>query len=172
MHKAAAALVILLLSAWVPVLAQVDAAKERLIRELLVLTKTEALADQMTAVLKPQMVGLVMSQFRTLIPNPDDEVTRIVEEAFAKEFGALQGEFMAMWLVAYDRHFSMQELTDLNAFYRTPLGQMTVDKMPKLQAELMQVGQFAGQAAGRRAAQEALTKLQALGKLPARQPPQ
>jgi hypothetical protein len=168
MQKIAVKALVLFLSILSPAWAQADPPKERLIRDLLAITRTEALADQMIAMLKPQMIGLVMTQLRTLIPNQDAEVAQIVDEAYAREFGKLRGEFMTIWIAAYDRHFSVQELTDLNTFYRTPLDQMTIDKMPKLQAELMQVGQVAGTAAGQRAAADAVAKLQEKGKLPAR----
>jgi hypothetical protein len=49
----------------------------------------------------------------------------------------LKPEFVA----AYAEVFSEQEMHDLAAFYKTPLGQKVLDKMPQLSAKGMQIAQ-------------------------------
>jgi hypothetical protein len=50
--------------------------------------------------------------------------------------GLLQEEFVRI----YSRHFTEQELTELIAFYRTPLGVKTIRLMPQLMADGMEAG--------------------------------
>jgi hypothetical protein len=58
---------------------------------------------------------------------------------FTKYMGweAQRGDIAAL----YAKNFSTEELNELNKFYQTPLGQKTVQLMPKLAAAAAQIGQ-------------------------------
>ena len=51
----------------------------------------------------------------------------------------------------YVRHFTLEEMNQLIAFYQTPIGQKMLAKLPSLTRESMQIGQLWGQRAAREA---------------------
>ena len=53
----------------------------------------------------------------------------------------LMDELIAEIIPLYARHFTVAEIRQLAAFYKTPLGVKTIDTMPKVMNEAMQAGQ-------------------------------
>jgi hypothetical protein len=50
-------------------------------------------------------------------------------------------EALEALIPVYDRHFTLEQLRELNAFYESPIGQHTVTVMPLLTQESMTIGQ-------------------------------
>jgi uncharacterized protein len=57
-------------------------------------------------------------------------------------------EFTAEIVVIYARNFTPEEMRQMTAFYRTPVGQKLLEKLPTVTQESMRVGQAWGQRIG------------------------
>jgi hypothetical protein len=57
-------------------------------------------------------------------------------------------EFVAEIVVIYARNFTPEEMRQMTAFYRTPVGQKLLEKLPTVTQESMRVGQAWGQRIG------------------------
>lgn len=107
-------------------------------RELLEVMETSDLIDQMN----PQLDAL----FNEMMPDhnlPPDESELM--DAFEEELKVAIYETVSWtrmekdFLALYMNVFSESEIRELTAFYRTPLGQKTIEKMPQLTQESMQL---------------------------------
>lgn len=65
---------------------------------------------------------------------------RVIAAETIKEMLA-GGSFLDDLVPVYARHFSHKDVRDMIAFYETPLGVKTLEVMPKLMQDSMQVGQ-------------------------------
>ncbi|TPE44897.1 DUF2059 domain-containing protein [Pontibacter mangrovi] len=140
-------LVLVLLVSCATAFAQ-DAAKTNDIRELLRLTKSGELGMQ---AIKGNMAAV-----RKANPSVPSEVWDEFEKGFSKE------DLVNMTVPIYDKHFTHQEIKDMIALYKTPLGQKMLEKMPLILQESMVKGQQYGQEVAMRVIQ----RMQAEGKLP------
>ena len=59
-----------------------------------------------------------------------------------------EGDLEAMFIQIYDHHFTADELRQLLAFYRTPIGQKLLAEQPAVAQEAMAAGQQWGQRLG------------------------
>ena len=66
-----------------------------------------------------------------------DEVLQVFEENIPS--------FMQASVEIYDRYFSAEEIKGMLAFYQTPLGRKSVEVMPALMSDSMQMGAAWGQ---------------------------
>ena len=72
--------------------------------------------------------------------NPQLEALKPTMMAFFEKYmgwDALKDDMAKV----YANNYTAQELNEINAFYKTPVGQKTVELMPKIATEGMQVGQ-------------------------------
>jgi hypothetical protein len=58
----------------------------------------------------------------------------------------------------YDKHFSNEEIKSLLQFYRTPLGQKTIQVLPMVATEMQEEGKKWGEGLGRDSMQEVLAE--------------
>ena len=140
-------LLLVLLVSCTTVFAQ-DNAKNKDIRELLTLTKAGELGVQ--------AMKASMESMRKSNPNLPAELWAEFEKSFTKE------ALVDMTIPVYDKHYTHQEIKDMIALYKTPLGQKMLEKTPLVMQESM----AKGQEFGREVAMRALQKLQAEGKMP------
>lgn len=140
-------LLIVLLVSCTSVLAQ-DNAKTKDIRELLRLTKAGELGIQ---AIKTSMESV--RKTNTAVPA---ELWDEFENAFTVE------DIVDLTVPVYDKHFTHQEIKDLIALYRTPLGQKLLEKTPVIMQESM----IKGQQHGQEVAMRIIQRMQAEGKLP------
>jgi uncharacterized protein len=110
-------------------------------RELLT---TMRMADQLKAI-----VPLLMKQMGPAIVQGRPEVERdlnalmpIMLELVDKR----SGELVEATATIYVRHFTAEEMRQLTAFYRQPVGQKLLEKLPVITQEALLVGQKFGQA--------------------------
>jgi hypothetical protein len=137
--------------------AKPDPAAAAAVRELLVATHYDQtmkrMLDQMSAQL-PQMM-------RTNLVAGINADSKLSAEAKQKALADLDrrlpglaatvrqtmsdpgivNEMLDAMVPLYARHFTADEIKQLAAFYRTPVGQKTMTEMPSLMMEAMQVGQ-------------------------------
>ena len=115
--------------------------KEQVIHEILELTGSAALSRQMMEGLLPTLKQAV----------PD------VPDSFWNEFMAEvdENELVDRMVPVYSKHFTLEELEQLAAFYRSPLGKKLTSETPVLLKESMAIGQEWGTEIARRALQKA-----------------
>ena len=106
------------------------------IERLMEVTKAydPALVEQMSGALAQQIAGMISDKMK---PEVFARCMEISNKAFAEMMadGGFQEELNAI----YARHFSHDDIRELLAFYETPLGKKTIEVMPQLMMESMQV---------------------------------
>lgn len=123
-----------------------DAARsEMLIRELLKLTGSDQMMDQVV----DQMFTIVRPQLeRSSAGKPAGYVDEWYAE-FKQQF--LGFDFNSQMVSLYQKHFSADELSELVEFHRSPLGQKSIAVMPAIMQESMAMGSQMGQQAAMKA---------------------
>ncbi len=125
-----------------PVFAQDQPASEASVRELMAITNSKALMEQMYA----QVDGLMESVMKdalagkTLTPEQD----KIAAEMRAKMVAVLRedmgwDDLEPHYLELYTSTFSQAEVDGMNAFYKSPAGQAVIGKMPQMMQSLMKL---------------------------------
>ena len=133
---------------------KVSPEKEALIKELLSVSGSakaaKDAADLMSNLYKAESDKLIADMIendKTLSAGEKEQlkkttldtigrITRRVDELFEKEFDMTQA-VAELSVPIYDKHFTEPELRDLIAFYRSPVGQKVITKMPELMTEMM-----------------------------------
>ncbi|MEE8188392.1 MAG: DUF2059 domain-containing protein [Kiloniellales bacterium] len=118
----------------------VEPAKDAAIRELLEITGTMALAKQAMKQMMPSMWELV----KKADPRISDDLLSVMEEEFLNAFDESLPEFIGGMVAIYDKYFTIGEINELLAFYRTELGRKTIKVMPQLLTESMSFGEVWG----------------------------
>ena len=100
-----------------------------------------------------QYFDMIMDQFKSLFTD--------VPEEFWSEAKTMMdsNELVELIIPIYDRHFSIEEIEDLIAFYQTPTGK----KLVKTQPIIMEESMLAGQIWGDEFAQRVVEKLKKSG---------
>jgi hypothetical protein len=101
-----------------------------------------------------QLSGALFAQLKPAFP----QVPSTVWQELAKELADVRG-LTELLIPIYDRHYSLEDLQALIAFYETPLGRRVVSATPLIAQESMVVGQRWGQLQ----AQKVIERLQAKG---------
>lgn len=76
-----------------------------------------------------------LAEVDKMVPQAVGAITKVLEDP------KLADEMMAEVVPLYARYFSPDEMKQLAAFYRTPIGRKSLQVMPKLMGEGMQAGQ-------------------------------
>jgi uncharacterized protein len=125
------------------------------------LMTTMKATDQLKAILP-----IILQNLKPAIVRNRPEVDRDFDEVarhFMEGFDARINEAIALTAAVYARNFSADELRELTAFYRTPLGQKMLQKLPVVMQESMAVGQRFGQEIGREAGDHMVKELRKRG---------
>jgi hypothetical protein len=121
---------------------EVSKEKRAEIERLLETTGALAMGQQVSSFFIAHMAQAIKKQ------NPN--VPQHVIDALPEEVNAVVREglpfFKEMLVPLYDKHFSLDELRGLNAFYATPVGRKAISVMPALLQESMALGSQWGQA--------------------------
>lgn len=107
------------------------------------LKAAEELAALMSGDTVGQMSAAMTAQIwpaieRQLGPKVDAATLTELRGEFEQSLGAFSKAAMADAPAVYARHFTVQELRDLLAFYKSPVGAKTLRTMPAVMAELGQ----------------------------------
>ena len=135
--------------------AELTESKHEMIRELLTIVGVAGMAEQMRdhqSIVElmrmqpsyPQMMEFAVSEQADL--SEEDRqllLARLTDfDAFAERFRGLFIERLnfseiieTVYLPIYDKYFSEEELREMLAFYRTPLGRKSIEVMPSLMQE-------------------------------------
>jgi len=139
-RRCAFCMVVLALAIAVPVRAAENNNARALVEEILQLTK----ADETMRRMQDEMRKMIAAQLESM--DFDGKGT----EAFQKEFdGVFSSVFTDdLWkrlrdplIDAYVRVYSTEELAELRDFYKSPLGQKMIAKMPELMRESLKASQ-------------------------------
>jgi uncharacterized protein len=133
-------IVALLLMA-VPATAQAPAPEARAAAKELV--ETMRATDQLKT-----MMPMIMQQLKPMIVQGRPEVERDFDASLPQVIDAMSGrmgELVDAIAVIYAQNFSADELRQVSAFYRTPVGQKFLEKLPAITQQSMTVGQKFGQ---------------------------
>ncbi len=110
------------------------AAEKAQILELLEVTGIKQLMGEMS--------GMMLSQLQTMAADVPDSKWDELKPRIAPS------NLIDMSIPVYARHFTSAEVKELVAFYRTPLGQKTINAMPAAIKESMTVSQQWGRETG------------------------
>jgi hypothetical protein len=140
-------LVLLLTSVCVSI-AQAAPASEASINELLKVMNAQLLIDNML----PQMEGMAKSMVQQSTKNatPSPEQQAKIDKMLTQMFKIYTDEFtwaklQPMYVRIYQASFSQEEVDGMLVFYRSPIGQSAIKKMPLvMQNSMLEVQQMIG----------------------------
>jgi hypothetical protein len=117
------------------------------------LVNTMKLADPYKAMLPATMMGLrrALTQERPEIERDYDALMPTIENAYKPYYAAIVDDIATV----YANNFTVGEMRAIEAFYRQPVGQKLLEKMPAIMQQTNQVGQDAS----RKAAEDLRTRL-------------
>lgn len=133
---------------------KIDPAKVADIRQLMDLAGVKAIMTQMMASTGDNMKPLLVNAL------PAGEYRDKLVDLFLVKFKTkadLQ-ELLDSIVLLYDKYFSAEEVKALIQYYQTPLGQKTVQVMPKLLAEAQETGRKWGEGLGRQSMIDVLSE--------------
>jgi hypothetical protein len=107
------------------------------------LIETMRVVDQMKT-----MMPMIMQQLKPMIVQGRPEVERDYDASLPVVLEALAGrmsELVDSMALIYAASFSADELRQITAFYRTPVGEKFVQKLPAITQQSMAAGQQFGQ---------------------------
>jgi hypothetical protein len=120
------------------------------------------------AAIRQLMMGNMEKNIRPLIANalPSGEYREKLIDLFFEKFQSKADPhtLLEMIIPLYDKYLSDKEIKELVQFYQTPLGQKTIQVMPKLLAESQDVGRKWGENLGRESMIEVLSEHPELAK--------
>jgi uncharacterized protein len=125
------------------------------------LMTTMKMTDQIRA-----LVPAILQNMKPAIVRNRPEVERDFDEIarrLSDGFNARANDAIALAAVIYARNFSVDELRELTAFYRAPLGQKVLQKLPTVMQESMTTFQRFGQEIGREAGEQMVNELRKRG---------
>lgn len=126
----------------------VDAAKLQLIRSVL------AESHAVDLMLQSMQNGAAAQR----AANP--AIPAVFWDRFLAAARERKGELEALFTQIYDRHFTADELRQLIAFYRTPIGQKLIAEQPAIAQDAMAAGQQWGQRLGTEIGQQMAAEAQ------------
>lgn len=132
--------IVILLCVLLSTTVSAEADKTALGEELLEVTQSKQLIDnmfpQVEMMLKNSLKGLnVEEKDKPIIERYNQKVMALMKREM--DWNTLKPQFIAI----YTRTFSVSELQELLAFYRSPTGKKVIKKMPLLMQESMQMVQ-------------------------------
>ena len=110
------------------------------IERLLELTNSTGIAKQFASAISQQM----FQALKAAKPEIPDRALAIMDEelmALLSEQMSAPGGLTDQVVPIYDRYFTHQEIQELLAFYRTPLGQKTIAVLPQVVNDSILAGQ-------------------------------
>jgi hypothetical protein len=135
-----------------------DATRVAAAREMMQAAGVARQFDEVMALLARQL----SAGFIAVAPDKADEIRQVFSELSAK-FVDRKSELIDQIATAYAEQLSLDELTAINAFYRSPAGIKFVEVQPQMMRQAMALGQRWGAQIGREIEAEARRELQKRG---------
>ncbi len=108
----------------------------------------ELIAASDTAEQMKTLVPLIMRQMKPAIARGRPEIEKAYDEVMPLILKAMNShidEFIEAAASIYARNFTVDEMKQITAFYRQPVGQKLLQKLPVVMQESMALGQTFGQ---------------------------
>ena len=118
--------------------------KRRDLESMLELTRALDLGKQMGTHAATQMTQMLKQQR----PDIPARVLDALPEEIGRVFDEHMPQFKEMVVHLYSRHFTAAEVKEMLRFYQSDLGKKTIQVMPQLAREGMELGQRWGQSLG------------------------
>ena len=100
--------------------------------------------------------------FKQQAPAKGKEIDDVMA-LMATKFNSRKEEVLGMVAPLYAEKFTVQELTEIGAFYKTPIGQKMIATQPEILQRSMQLGMAWGQTIGQEVEKEAREELKKRG---------
>ena len=109
------------------------------------LVTTMKLADQYKALLPAILLGIkpAVTQDRPELERDYDAMMPMIADAFTPYYESMVDGIVTV----YANNFTVQELQEIEAFYRQPIGQKMLEKMPSISQQAIALGQEVGRKA-------------------------
>ena len=108
-----------------------EASKQRVLAELVEVMQYDRMMDQMGEVSATQLV----TQMKGMHPELDAETEAKLRELARNYMAEIMGDMGSMVSAILSKHFNEEELRELLAFHRSPVGQKSIEKMPLIMQE-------------------------------------
>lgn len=133
-----------------------QAAKTKLVQELFVAMDF----DSLITIMRENMRTQLWDTFRRAFPPGvrDQTLTMIVDEMMVR-FAKI--DYRSNAIAQYRDTFTDEELIELTRFYKTPIGQSIMKKVPEVTAQLFKAGQQEGEKIGREVVERHLDEIRA-----------
>lgn len=105
------------------------------IERLMEVTKSAELGAQVGDLMALQIVQMSSAETPEAVARCREIAAAAIRELLAGK------ELLEELMPVYERHFTHEEIREMIAFYETPLGKKTIDVMPRVMADSMQIGQ-------------------------------
>ena len=133
---------------------KIDPVKEADIRRLLDVVNVAAVMTQSMKGADASMRPILTNSF-----PPGEYREKLVDLFFAKFHSKIDTKALIDLIVPiYDKYLSDEDVRGLIAFYGTPLGQKTIDTLPKIMGEAQDAGRKWGEALGRDSMMEVMAE--------------
>ncbi len=129
------------------------------IREIIEVTGALQLAEQVMVPMTQQIADI----FIALNPSEADLIREILVVEMQLVFRENMSDLGELMVIAYQQHFTPAEVSDLLAFYESPLGRTLIEKTPSLMLGMQEAGGRWGQALGIQAYQRVVERLRVEG---------
>ena len=110
-----------------------EVSKEKVLSELIEVMQYDKMGDQMGEVTANQLI----SQLKTRNPDMDAETESELRELAQNYISDLMVELEPMVAEFLTKHFTEDELREILAFQKSPVGQKSREKMPEMMQETM-----------------------------------
>ena len=115
---------------------ELTAQKQAGIEKLLVMTGAFDLGKQMSEATVKQMTEML----RKNRPDIPEKVLNVLPQEVNAVINENLDDFKALVIPLYHKHFTADDIKGMIQFYSTPLGKKTIQVMPQLARESMQLG--------------------------------
>ena len=110
-----------------------EASKQKVLSELIEAMQYDKMADQMGALTATQLIA----QLKTQHPDMDAETESKLRELARSYLSELMVDMESMVAGILSKHFNEEELGEMLAFHKSPVGQKSLEKMPLIMQESM-----------------------------------
>lgn len=132
---------------------EISSTKRAAIKELIVITKMSETSDMIFNLFMDNMENQItqdtiktFSDDKSLSPKQREETISLATDFFKELFSEIKTSlnkkalfnepYEEVVIKAYDKHFTEGEINEIVAFYKTPTGRKTIDKIPAIMMEI------------------------------------
>jgi len=142
-----------------PISQAADAEKKAKIIEMIEVSGSANVLDEATQLLIPNILKQVQAKDPRLTQEHANELAKVM----VQEMQASKGSFIAQLVPLYEKAFTIEEIEHSISYYKSPLGQSIMKKMPQLLQSSIVIGQQWGKEVTNRIALRAVEHAQKLG---------